>query len=189
MATSVRRCLAVAIVLALAGALVPGCRKSAAPPPQPVAPPKPQAAPRAQQPERKVRVVYLPRFGGETTRFRAKALTALGPGAGPRDVLQEAVRLLDLPKGLKVLSWKVDENGVAQVSLSKEIDSFASGTSGEAAAVNSLVLTAGQFPGVKKVVFLREGKPMETFGGSGHLDLTEPVAPNWSLVDHPRDRT
>jgi len=59
-------------------------------------------------------------------------------------------------------------------------DGVAAGSSAEMAAVYSVVNTlALNLPQVKRVRFLVEGKPVETL--KGHLDLREPLLPDYSL--------
>ncbi len=67
------------------------------------------------------------------------------------------------------------------LDFGKELqDGVAAGSSAEMAAVYSVVNTiALNFPQVKRVSFLVEGKPVETL--KGHLDLREPLLPDFSL--------
>ena len=51
--------------------------------------------------------------------------------------------------------------------------SFAGGSTGEELLVNSVVKTLTEFPEVKQVCFLIDGKEIETL--SGHMDLSEPI--------------
>jgi len=54
------------------------------------------------------------------------------------------------------------------------------GSSAEMTAVYSIVDTvAVNFPQIKSVTFLVEGKPVETL--KGHLDLRQPLVPDFSL--------
>lgn len=70
---------------------------------------------------------------------------------------------------------------VARVDLGEElIDGLPAGSNAEMAAVYSIVDTiAVNFPRIRQVQLLIEGKPAETL--KGHLDLREPLSPDFSL--------
>jgi spore germination protein GerM len=76
----------------------------------------------------------------------------------------------------------VSVNGdLLTVDFGKEMqDGVQNGSNAEMVAVYSVVnsLTAN-FPEIKRVLFLVEGKPVETL--KGHLDLREPLLPDYSL--------
>ena len=77
------------------------------------------------------------------------------------------------PKHAKLRSVRV-ENGTAFVDFDSSIaKSFVGGSTGEELLVGSLVNTLTNFPEVKKVQILLNGKKTETL--SGHMDLTEPL--------------
>jgi spore germination protein GerM len=60
------------------------------------------------------------------------------------------------------------------------VEGLPAGSSAEMAAVYSIVDTVSvNFPQIKSVMFLVEGKPVETL--KGHLDLRQPLAPDFSL--------
>ncbi len=67
------------------------------------------------------------------------------------------------------------------LDFGKELqDGLAAGSNAEMAAVYSVVNTlAFNFPQLKRVRFLIEGKSVETL--KGHLDLREPLVPDFSL--------
>lgn len=67
------------------------------------------------------------------------------------------------------------------VDFGRELtDGMVSGSDAEMAAVYSVVNSmATNFPEVKCVRFLLDGKPMETL--KGHIDLSEPLPPDYSL--------
>ena len=50
---------------------------------------------------------------------------------------------------------------------------FNGGSTGEIFLVGSIVNTLTEFPQVTSVVFMVDGKPIDTI--AGHMDLTEPV--------------
>jgi spore germination protein GerM len=67
------------------------------------------------------------------------------------------------------------------IDFGKELqDGLAVGSNAEMAAVYSIVNTlALNFPQIKRISFLVEGKPVGTL--KGHLDLREPLFPDYSL--------
>jgi hypothetical protein len=67
------------------------------------------------------------------------------------------------------------------IDFGKELqDGLAVGSNAEMSAVYSVVNTlAFNFPQIKRISFLVEGKPVATL--KGHLDLREPLLPDYSL--------
>lgn len=89
--------------------------------------------------------------------------------AGTSD--KEAVSII--PKGTKLRSVKI-ENGRAYVDFSHElIKNFNGGSAGEIMLVGSIVNTLTEFPEIKTVQILVDGKKIETI--SGHMDTSEPL--------------
>jgi len=84
-----------------------------------------------------------------------------------------------LPPNTRVLGVRL-EGEVALVDLGAEFkEGIPSGSSAEMAAVYSVVDTvAANFPQVKGVRFLIEGAPVDVLG---HLDLSAPLAPDYTL--------
>ncbi|MDQ0203505.1 GerMN domain-containing protein [Pectinatus haikarae] len=79
-----------------------------------------------------------------------------------------------IPKQAKLLAVSVDKNGIASVNFDNAlVKNFSGGSTGEIMLVGSVTDTLTNFPEVKAVRFLVDGKPLATL--SGHLDLTEPV--------------
>jgi spore germination protein GerM len=70
---------------------------------------------------------------------------------------------------------------VLTVDFGRELqEGMVSGSEAETAAVYSVVNSlAINFPKVKSVRFLAEGKPMDSL--KGHIDLREPLAPDFTL--------
>ena len=67
-----------------------------------------------------------------------------------------------------------DTSGVASVDLSKPfVDNFKGGDKVEAAIINSVRATLGQFSNVASVQFLVEGKKISQLGGT--IELTDPL--------------
>mgnify|MGYP001672174962 CR=1 FL=1 len=79
-----------------------------------------------------------------------------------------------IPKQTKLRSVKV-AGGVAKVDLTQAVQkNFVGGSTGEEMLVGSIVDTLTEFPEVKKVQILVEGKTIDSL--SGHMDLSEPIA-------------
>ena len=85
-----------------------------------------------------------------------------------------------VPAETELLSIEIKE-GTAYVDFSDEIQTrHPGGSTGEAFTVNSIVNSLTELPEIKQVVFLVEGKPIETL--AGHLDLSEPVGRVESVI-------
>jgi spore germination protein GerM len=87
-----------------------------------------------------------------------------------------------LPPQTKLLSLQLDEEGVAKVNFNKALSKdHPGGSSGEMMTVYSIVnsLTLN-FPQIKRVQILIEGKAIETI--AGHLSLKQPVSSNRELI-------
>lgn len=77
------------------------------------------------------------------------------------------------PKKAKLRKVSVS-GGVVKVDFDKNlISGFVGGSTGEEMLVGSLVNTLTEFPEIKKVQILVEGKEIDSL--SGHLDLSRPV--------------
>jgi len=87
-----------------------------------------------------------------------------------------------LPPATKVRQVFIAKDGLATVDLSREVvEGFSYGSTAELAAVYAVVDTlVSNFKPVKKVIILVEGAERETLGG--HVDLTRPFLPDYSLV-------
>ncbi len=84
------------------------------------------------------------------------------------------------PKGVKVLSVKVEGN-LAIVDFSKELThKFIGGSTGEQMLVSALVNTMTEFPEIERVLITVEGERIETI--AGHLDTSEPFTRPTGLV-------
>lgn len=87
---------------------------------------------------------------------------------------QEKGQTVIIPKQAKLQSVKVAD-GTAKVSFSRELSkNFVGGSTGEEMLVGSIVDTLTEFPEVKRVQILIDGKAIESL--SGHMDLTQPLA-------------
>lgn len=97
----------------------------------------------------------------------AAAISALIVGTDAQDAVSM------IPKGTKLRSVQV-KNGVAYVDFSRElVRKFGGGSAGEIMLVGSIVNTLTEFPEVKAVQILVEGKTVETI--AGHMDTSEPL--------------
>lgn len=85
-----------------------------------------------------------------------------------------------VPVGTKVLSLKVAADGTATADFSKEIAKKGQGSYGELMLTYAIVNTLTEFPEIKRVQILVEGKPVTSF--SGHMDLSEPLTRNKTLL-------
>jgi spore germination protein GerM len=96
---------------------------------------------------------------------------------GPRGKL-----IPTLPPRTKLLTLQISDAGVAKVNFSLSLaKDHPGGSSAEImttySIVNSLTLN---FPKIKQIQILVEGKPIETI--AGHLSLKQPISPNPSLI-------
>jgi spore germination protein GerM len=89
-----------------------------------------------------------------------------------------------LPTNLRVLGVQV-KGEVAQIDFGRELqDGIPEGSSAEMAAVYSIVDTVNtNFPKIKAVQFLVEGAAVDDL--KGHLDLSTPLQPDYSLEKKP----
>lgn len=78
-----------------------------------------------------------------------------------------------IPSGTRLLGIKID-GGLATVDFSSEFQkNFHGGDEQEAQAVNSVLMTLGQFHTVDRVQFLVQGSAIDSLGG--HFELSDPV--------------
>ena len=104
------------------------------------------------------------------------------------ELIQELIKgpkgrlLPTLPSRTKLLSLHLDEKGMAKVNFSKALSKdHPGGSSAEMvtvySVVNSLILN---FPKIKRVQFLVEGKEIDTI--TGHLSISKSVSPRPDLI-------
>ena len=123
------------------------------------------SASKSAQPESLTIKVYYPNADGTKLVASSRKVTA--------DSKTEKGQTNIFPKKVQLQSVKV-EKGVATVSFSKELQkNFVGGSTGEEMLVGSIVNTLTEFPEVKKVRILIDGKGVESL--AGHMDLTEPL--------------
>lgn len=85
----------------------------------------------------------------------------------------------EFPQDTKVLGVVI-KDGVASANFSKELLKVSGGSLHEMLIVGSIVNTLTEFPEIKKVQILVEGKKIETL--NGHMDLTDPLERDESLM-------
>jgi germination protein M len=87
-----------------------------------------------------------------------------------------------LPPKTKLITLQVDDRGLAKVNFSRNlIQDHPGGSSAEIMTVYSVVNSlALNFPEIKRVQILVEGKQIETI--TGHLSLDKPIDPNPKLI-------
>jgi hypothetical protein len=107
---------------------------------------------------------------------------------------KEVVRLLlrrsgAIPRGVSLRELFVTSQGVAYVDLSQElVSNHPGGSSAEELTVFSLSQTLiGNFPAIKTVRILVEGREIQTI--AGHLDLTVPYGRAPSYLQPPSERS
>ena len=108
--------------------------------------------------------------------------------AQAREVLAELVNVPSaklasaIPQGTKLLDFFISKDGIAYVDFSSELASnHPGGTDGEISTVYSIVNTLTlNFPQIKKVQILVDGKAVDTL--KGHIDLSRPLVQDLSFV-------
>ena len=103
------------------------------------------------------------------------ALLAL-VGAKPQSTKFEDI----IPHGTRVLSFSITPEGTALANFRKEIVKNGQGSYNEVMMTGAIVNTLTEFPEVKQVQILVEGKKVITLGG--HLDVEDPLKRNESLL-------
>ncbi|MGI6037989.1 MAG: GerMN domain-containing protein [Limnochordia bacterium] len=165
-----RRLVFLALILLVAGVVY----QVLAPPPVPTT-----------VPEEEVFYIYLASPDG--TRL-LPVVRDLGEEVTPRRLLTELLEgprqgehgILPVPAGTQVRSIAITD-GIAYVDFSSElITDHWGGTTGELATVYAIVNTLAQLPGIDKVQILVGGREIETL--AGHVDLSQPLAPDMTLV-------
>ncbi|MGE5417965.1 MAG: GerMN domain-containing protein [Acidobacteriota bacterium] len=85
-----------------------------------------------------------------------------------------------IPSKTKLRALRVT-NRIAYTDFSKEISTqLQGGSAGERMTVYSVVDSLARLGGIDKVQFLIEGKKVDSL--AGHMDLTKPIAPDYSLI-------
>ncbi len=85
-----------------------------------------------------------------------------------------------VPQGTKVLSLKIAKDGTAYADFSKEIVKRGEGSYNEFMLTGAIVNTLTEFPEIKRVQILVDGKKVTSIGG--YIDLEEPLERNKTLL-------
>ena len=167
----------VLLMLLICAVMMNGCDFGSKEPVKPVEPPK-------QEIKQQSFIVYRAAADGREKLLPEKftindngksaaenALIAL-VSTKPQDASMEDV----FPIGTKVLSLRVDEKGTAYADFSKELTKKGQGSYGEMMICYAIANTLTEFPNIKRVQILIEGKKVTTI--SGHMDVEEPLIRN-----------
>jgi spore germination protein GerM len=101
---------------------------------------------------------------------------------GPRGKL-----IPTIPPQTKLLTLQINEAGMAKVNFNLALSKdHPGGSSAEMMTVYSIVNSlALNFPQIKRVQILIDGKPIETI--AGHLSLRQPISPKPDLIKRSKD--
>jgi spore germination protein GerM len=90
-----------------------------------------------------------------------------------------------IPEGGHILGVHIAPDGLATVNVSQSFqDNFNGGAREEQMTIYAIVNTVGHMPTVKGVEFEVQGKRVDEF--AGHIDLTDPLAPDDTIVEKPK---
>ena len=167
----------VLLMLLICAVMMNGCDFGSKEPVKPVEPPK-------QEIKQQSFIVYRAAADGREKLLPEKfsindngksaaenALIAL-VSTKPQDASMEDV----FPIGTKVLSLRVDEKGTAYADFSKELTKKGQGSYGAMMICYAIANTLTEFPNIKRVQILVEGKKVTTL--NGHMDVEEPLIRN-----------
>ncbi len=138
-------------------------------------------------------VVYRVQKNGEEILIPEKVRYAAGKKSREEGALEALIntdpvskQLTNLfPPGTQVISVKVS-NDLATVDFNQNFASRGQGSFNERMMVNAVVCTLTEFPEIKKVKFLVEGKEIDTI--SGHMDLLDPLTRNPDVLPKPGNK-
>lgn len=85
---------------------------------------------------------------------------------------------------VRLQNIKVDQQGLATVDFNQAIKKIKTGSTHEMLLVYSIVNTLTLDPNIKKVQITADGKPLVSI--AGHMDLTEPLERDESLIFLPK---
>ena len=167
----------VLLMLLICAVMMNGCDFGSKEPVKPVEPPK-------QEIKQQSFIVYRAAADGREKLLPEKftindngksaaenALIAL-VSTKPQDASMEDV----FPIGTKVLSLRVDAKGTAYADFSHELTKIGQGSYGEMMICYAIANTLTEFPNIKRVQILVEGKKVTTL--NGHMDVEEPLIRN-----------
>jgi len=140
----------------------------------PVVPPdSPTQAPAAEP--REAFIYTVSSTGGDSNNLAPVKVAVDNPSAPAKPMLEALIRSPQspLPRGTRLLAVRIVD-GLATVDFSKDIQrNFQGGDLQEAQAVNSILMTLGQFPSIDRVQLLVEGAPIDSLGG--HFEINSPI--------------
>lgn len=153
----------------------------------PVVPPAPE--PGAPAPSQETRTVVL-YFSDAQGKGLVKEQRSIPKAEGiARATIEELIKgpapgsalVPTIPQGTQLKDINVRKDGLCIVDFSSElVKNHQGGSTGEALTVYSIVNTLAQFPTIKEVKILVDGKVVRSL--AGHLDVSEALAPDRSLV-------
>lgn len=126
------------------------------------------------------RLIYSIPLDGSQNLVATKVKVKAPAGQEGLATLQAFVKknVNDLPAATKVLGLNI-KDGIASVNFSKEFLTKGQGEYKQTMVVYGVVNTLTEFPSVKKVQFLVEGKKVEVLG---QMDLATPLERNKSYL-------
>jgi spore germination protein GerM len=139
--------------------------------------------------ERKKVLVYFSDSEGEyLIGEKREILKRMGVKEEAKETIIELIKgpkgklIPTLPPRTKLLSLQINDAGVARVSFNSALSKdHPGGSSAEMMTIYSIVNSlALNFPQIKRVQILIDGKPIETI--TGHLSLRQPVPPKHDLI-------
>ncbi len=141
---------------------------------------------------REVLLYFSDREGGYLIGERRKILKKDALREEAKETVIELIKgpegklLRTLPPRTKLLNLQVNDAGLAKVDFNQALSKdHPGGSSAEMMTVYSIVNSlALNFPRIKRVQILIDGKPIETI--TGHLSLSQPISPKLELI---RSRT
>jgi spore germination protein GerM len=84
-----------------------------------------------------------------------------------------------MPVSTRLLSLKI-KDGIAAANFSSNLTRFGGGSATEILLVAAIVNTLTEFPEIKQVQILIEGKKVETL--AGHIDISEPLGRSEKII-------
>ena len=155
-------------------------RTASAPPEQPSERP---ATMEIHRPTRAVKI-FLPKNVGSETYLVPIEVKVPATADLPKVAMEQLIAASEkggssanlISKGTRLLAARVGK-GIAEVDFSKEfVNNFNGGSHQEALTLNAILHTMAQFPGVRRIQILVEGKTTDTLGG--HFEIAQPLVPD-----------
>lgn len=168
------------LMLLLCAVIAGGCGDST---------PKKEQQPAPEPPKQISFIVYRAAANGDE-KLLAEKITMEDNGKSlPENALQALVatkpqdaRMSDVvPIGTKVLGLKIDQDGTAYADFSSELAKKTQGSYEELMLTYAITNTLTEFPEIKRVQIMVEGKKVITL--SGHMDLEDPLTRNTTLLE------